>query len=134
MFFDFTPYLAWLGLLLTRKPQDLQKGIEAIKHPFGIAPPPTPTTTEGPTTTTSLYDLFSCTGREPRRYPHTRDCAKYFVCMLDSNIVRPRRCAKNLHFSPTALVCTLPRDSGKNLERSINAHKNKLWSKCMQNR
>ncbi|CAL8139756.1 unnamed protein product [Orchesella dallaii] len=59
-----------------------------------------------------LHDYIICTGRPVRRYPHKRNCAKYYDCAGDADIVPPKECPHSLYFSPSALLCTLPQDSG----------------------
>lgn len=113
MFLNLTPYITWLGIMLSSKPNDLQNRINILAQP-GTTPPQTPTTVTTPVSTTpGFWDIFICTGRPIGRYAHPRDCTMYYVCAGDTQIVKPTVCPNKLYFSPTALLCTLPQDSGK---------------------
>lgn len=94
--------------MLTSKPNDLQNRINVLSNPSPMTQPPTTTTTAA----TKLPDFMICTGRPVGRYPHLRDCTKFYVCSREANFAAPSTCPTGLYFSPTALVCTLPQDSG----------------------
>lgn len=132
MFLNLRPYLTWLGIMLTSNPDTLQSNLNQLTQttPSVVGPtsarpttspplistePPTTisTSTEGlPTTTADLGDFFLCSGLPAGRYPHSRNCSRYFVCSGDTLVGSPFMCPANLHFAPEFSLCTLPEDAG----------------------